>query len=624
MNWKELEPKISRLQDGLLMTMEKIESLSKEEPQLPQPEGNFEAAKKILENREYDVVVCGEVKKGKSSFINAIIGQDVLPVNSDIATSQVFRLSNSSDGNEHFSLCFTDGSRRTIQRDELAKYGSQVEANENGTPEFDGKTLAYIQVEVAANFLPQGVSLVDTPGLGALYKSHEYITQTYVSNAAAVVFVLDYERPIAEQEMKFINKVLDVTPYVLFVITKSDRFKEEDRIAIISRDEEILAGIYADRNLKAPRIYPVSSSALMGASQKRIEKMRKASLSASGFSEIESQLMRLIYRAVGLLRTDNAISASVNYVNRVNQIIGDILQTCKADSDAIMRQVEQDKGRVQAEFQRKWNAQGEQRTEIMNKISQICDRFVIEANSLVSSNGELYRGYLKRIDSINSLSTAKTIGINVPKEFAEELPQRWKSLAENAISEVSMVIYQAQAQMDKSSYQNVDGLNAGDALDLSGSDLRNIVKCSLGSGMLIIAVVNVIFNPAAWVAIILALLASLVFGIDAAISSVKNRTRQEITNLMSQASQQIQLQSRELANNLRIKSTKALQDGFQIRKDEIQAELEDLQRRGQMQLEEKKHESQKWTQIKSHWDEITSKLRTIIQERAEILKTLNS
>lgn len=624
MNWNELEPKVNRLQDSLLMTMEKIKSLSKEEPQLPQPEGKFEVAKEILENREYDVVVCGEVKKGKSSFINAIVGQGVLPVNSDIATSQVFRLSNSTDGQEHFSLCFTDGTERTIQRNELAKYGSQVEANENGTPEFDGKTLAYIKVEVSATFLPQGVSLVDTPGLGALYKSHEYITQTYINKAAAVVFVLDYERPIAEQEMKFINKVLDVTPYVLFVITKSDLYAEKESKAIISRDEGILAGIYDERNLKAPRIYPVSSSALMRASQNRIEKMRKASFSASGFSEIESQLMRLIYRAVGLLRTDNAISASVNYVNRVNQIIGDILQTCKADSDAIMRQVEQDKGRVQAEFQKKWNDQGEQRKEIMKKISQICDRFELKAKSLVSSNGELYQGYLKRIDSINSLSTAKTIGINVPKEFAEELPQRWKSLAENAISEVSMVIYQAQAQMDKSSYQNVDGLNASDALDLSGSDLRNIVKCSLGPGMLIIAVVNVIFNPAAWVAIILGILASLVFGIDAAISSVKNKTKQEINKLMSQVSQKIQLQSHELANNLRFESNKALQDGFQIRKDEIQAELEDLQRRGQMQLEEKKQESQKWTQIKSHWDEITSKLRTIIQDRTEILQTLNS
>ena len=93
---------------------------------------------------------------------------------------------------------------------------------------------------------------------------------------------------------------------------------------------------------------------------------------------------------------------------------------------------------------------------------------------------------------------------------------------------------------------------------------------------------------------------------------------------MSQVSQKIQLQSHELANNLRFESNKALQDGFQIRKDEIQAELEDLQRRGQMQLEEKKQESQKWTQIKSHWDEITSKLRTIIQDRTEILQTLNS
>lgn len=624
MNWNELEPKINRLQDGLLMSMEKIEDLSKEETQLPQPEGNFEVAKKILENREYDVVVCGEVKKGKSSFINAIIGQDVLPVNSDIATSQVFRLSNSKDGQEHFSLCFTDGSKRNIQRDELSKYGSQVEANEKGVPEFSDKTLAYIQVEVSAAFLPQGVSLVDTPGLGALYKSHEYITQTYINKAAAVVFVLDYERPIVEQEVKFINKVLDVTPYVLFVITKSDRYTEDERRAIITRDEEILAGIYAERNLKAPRIYPVSSSALMGASQKRIEKMRKASLSASGFSEIESQLMRLIYRAVGLLRTDNAIFASVNYVNRVNQIIGDILQTCKADSDSIMRQVEQDKGRVQAEFQKKWNAQGERRTEIMNKISQVCDRFVIEANSLVSSNGELYREYVKRIDSINSLSTAKTIGINLPKEFAEELPQRWKSLAENAIAEVAMVLYQAQAQMDKSSYQSVDGLNAGSAVNLSGSDMRNIVKNTLGAGMLIVGVIHLIFDPAVWICIVLGLFAVLIFGPDAIINSVKNKTREKINDLMSQASQQIQLQSRELANNLRIKSTKALQDGFQIRRDEIQSELEDLQRRGQMQLEEKKQEFQKWTQLKTKWDEITSKLKAIIKERAEILETLNS
>jgi len=624
MNWNEIEPKVKTLQDGLLTAMDKIVCLVKEEPQLPKPDSSFETAKTILENREYDVVVCGEVKKGKSSFINAIIGQDILPVNSDIATSQVFRLSNSPDGQEHFSLCFTDGTSRGIRREDLAKYGSQVETNENGAPDLEGKNIAYIQVQIPAAFLPAGVNIVDTTGLGALYKSHEYITQTYVSKAAAVVFVLDYDRPLVEQEVKFINKVLDVTPYILFVITKSDRYEEDVRKAIITRNEEILAEIFGKRNLKAPRICPVSSTSLMGASQKRIEKMRKASLSASGFTEVETQLMKLIYRAVGLLRTDNALSVCVNYVNRVNKVIGDIVQSCKTESDSIVQQIEQDKRDVQATFQNKWNAQSDKRTEVINRISQICDRFVIQANSLVSPNGELFQQYVKRIDSINSLGSAKTIGINVPKEFAEELPQRWTQLAENTISEVAMVIYEAQSQMDKSSYQNVDGLYANQSFDFSGSDMRNIIKSTLGSGMLVIAVVNLIFNPVAWVAIIIGLLASLVFGVDSVINSVKNQTKRKISDLMSQASQKVQLQARELANDLKMKSAKALQEGFQLRKDEIQSELEDLQRRGQMQLEEKKREFQKWSSIKSQWDRLTESIRSLISERKEIVEILNS
>lgn len=624
MKWNEIEPKVKRLQDSLLTSMDQIECLAKEEPQLPKHDSSFETAKTILENREYDVVVCGEVKKGKSSFINAIIGQDILPVNSDIATSQVFRLSNSTDGEEHFRLCFTDGTSRGIGREDLAKYGSQVEANENGAPNLEGKNIAYIQVQVPAAFLPSGVSIVDTPGLGALYKSHEYITQTYVNKAAAVVFVLDYDRPIVEPELKFINKVLDVTPYIMFVITKSDRYEEDVRKAIITRNEEILAEIFEKRNLKAPRICPISSTSLMGASQMRIEKMRKASLSASGFTDVETQLMKLLYRAVGLLRTDNALSICVNYVNRVNKVIGDIVQSCKTESDSIVQQIEQDKRNVQAAFQNKWNAQSEKRTEIINRISQICDRFVIQANSLVSPNGELFQQYVKRIDSINSLSSAKTIGINVPKEFAEELPQRWTQLAENTISEVAMVIYEAQSQMDKSSYQNVDGLYANQTFDFSGSDIRNIIKSTLGSGMLVIAVVNLIFNPAAWVTIIIGLFASLIFGGDSVINSVKNRTKRTISDLMSKASQRVQLQARELANDLKMKSAKALQEGFQLRKDEIQSELEDLQRRGQMQLEEKKREFQKWSGIKSQWDKLTESIRGLISDRKEIVEILNS
>lgn len=623
MLWNEIEPKVNRLQDDLLTTMDKIECLAKEESQIPKPDSSFETAKTILKNREYDVVVCGEVKKGKSSFINAIIGQNILPVDSDIATSQVFRLSNSTDGQEHFSLRFTDGSNRNIQREELAEYGSQVEANENGVPDLEGKNIAYIQIQVPAAFLPAGVSIVDTPGLGALYKSHEYITQTYVGKAAAVIFMLDYERPIVEQEVKFINKVLDVTPCILFVITKSDLYEENVRKAIIARDEEIIAEIYEKRNLKASRIYPVSSSSLMGASQKRIEKLRKASLGASGFTEVETQLMKLIYRAMGLLRTDNALSVSVNYVNRVNKLIGDIVQSCKTESDSIVQQIEQDKRKLQEAFQYKWNANGAKRAEISNRINQICETFVIQANSLVSTTGDLYRAYIRKIERINSISSAASIGKNLPAEYISELNQRWKALGERFQCEIQSILASSDAEMSQMAYQSNIGFGANKTMGFSTSDYINIFKNS-GGLFLPLTIINFAFNPASWAALIIAILAMLILGKDAVINKVKSKVNGQLSDLCSQGQSQVNQEARRLCSEIKNTANHILNDNFIAKKGEIQSELEDLQRRGQMQLEEKKREFQKWNGIKSQWDRVTESIRGLISERKEIVEILNS
>ena len=77
-------------------------------PLLPTKDTEFTNMGSRIDCDQYDVVVCGEVKKGKSSFINAIIGDDLLPVNTDVATSQVFRIVN--DTQERYELVFIDGS----------------------------------------------------------------------------------------------------------------------------------------------------------------------------------------------------------------------------------------------------------------------------------------------------------------------------------------------------------------------------------------------------------------------------------------------------------------------------------------------------------------------------------
>ena len=257
MNWKEIEPQSNHLIAELKTLMSRITELNASDCRYPAITDNFKQAQNCIEHPSYNIVVCGEMKKGKSSLLNAIIGHDILPVANQVATSQVFRISNNQT--QSFELVFSDGSRKSISKDQLAEYGSQVEANLYGSheEEFNGKLLDYIQVNTPVEFLPDGVSLIDTPGLGAVYKSHESLTQNYVRKAAAVLFVFDPERPLVDLEQKFIKKVLEVTPHIMFVMTKIDMYKASEWSTQLERTKESLGKLFAQYNKPAPDVFPM-------------------------------------------------------------------------------------------------------------------------------------------------------------------------------------------------------------------------------------------------------------------------------------------------------------------------------------------------------------------------------
>ena len=76
---------------------------------LPSPDASVIGAGEYIQQEQYDVVVCGQFKKGKSSFINALLGEEVLPVATEVATAQVFRVINSDT--EDYNLVFNNGER---------------------------------------------------------------------------------------------------------------------------------------------------------------------------------------------------------------------------------------------------------------------------------------------------------------------------------------------------------------------------------------------------------------------------------------------------------------------------------------------------------------------------------
>lgn len=185
----------------------------------------------------FKIVVMGEIKKGKSSLINSIIGvKDLAPTASDVATSTVFKICYGPE--IKYKVFFFEDAQKSpifISKDEISLYGT-----ESGNPNNE-KLVDFIQVFVPSPILKDGLVIIDTPGLGGLFKQHKRITYEYVPRADGVFLVCDsIESPIGLAEIELLNDLKKVTNNICVIQTKSNAVDSEARNARKTNNLKIL------------------------------------------------------------------------------------------------------------------------------------------------------------------------------------------------------------------------------------------------------------------------------------------------------------------------------------------------------------------------------------------------
>ncbi|MEW6742221.1 MAG: dynamin family protein [Planctomycetota bacterium] len=179
--------------------------------------GAEEFARRVVEGRFY-VACVGQFKRGKSSLINALVGETVLPVGVVPVTAAVTVLRYGRMPGARVRLL--DGRWQEIKASELATFVSEEQNPDNR------KGVTAVEVFVPADLLSAGMCLIDTPGLGSVFAANAATTRAFVPHIDAALVVLGADPPITADELALVKEVAAHSSDLIFVLNKADRLSE--------------------------------------------------------------------------------------------------------------------------------------------------------------------------------------------------------------------------------------------------------------------------------------------------------------------------------------------------------------------------------------------------------------
>jgi GTP-binding protein EngB required for normal cell division len=213
---------------------------------------------RVREGR-FHVALVGQFKRGKSTLINALVAEDILPVGVVPVTAVVTVVRHGPQRGARVQL--HDGAWRAIDPADLGSYVS-----EEGNPD-NAKGVAGVEVFAPSPLLSSGMCLVDTPGLGSVFAGGTAATRAFVPHVDAALVVLGADPPISEDELTLVEEVARHVHELVFVLNKADRVSDGERSEAKAFTERVVAG-RLHRNL-APIFELSATERIAGAADPR-------------------------------------------------------------------------------------------------------------------------------------------------------------------------------------------------------------------------------------------------------------------------------------------------------------------------------------------------------------------
>lgn len=188
-------------------------------------------AERTAEGRFY-VACVGQFKRGKSTLLNALIGERLLPAGVVPITAAVTILRH---GERKARIRLSDGKWQEVDPADLAEYVSEERNPENQ------KGVVAVEVFLPSPLLQSGLCLVDTPGIGSVFAGNTAVTREFVPHIDAALVVVGADPPISGEELTLVEDVGRQVRDLIFILSKADRLSATERREAIAFTQRTVA-----------------------------------------------------------------------------------------------------------------------------------------------------------------------------------------------------------------------------------------------------------------------------------------------------------------------------------------------------------------------------------------------
>lgn len=433
-------------------------------------------ASKNLRQGIFRLVVLGDLKRGKSTLLNALIGENLLPsdVNPCTALLTVLRYGPEKKVTVYFKddrlpeqldfISFTQ--KYTIDPDEAKKLELE---KQQAFP-----NVKYAVVQYPLPLLEKGIEIVDSPGLNDTEARNE-LSLSYINNCHAILFVFRASQPCTLEERRYLkNYIKDRGLSVFFLINAWDEIRkgiiDPDDTEELTEAEEKLRRVFRTnlteycqvdgRDIYNERVFELSS---LQALRRRL-KNSEDELEGTGFPEFMAALTKFLTQERAVAEMQQARTLARQAYNRVHEAVERRIPLLDRDVDELKHRINS----VEPEFQQLTEIRDQFQEEIRitrdRKAKAIADSFRNYLLNLGNTFDSDFLRYQPDIGFLDSLQMGKREEFNAAfkqafEQYLNDKVSAWELTAEREMQEAFSQLSKSAATYGANYTQVTDSIN---------------------------------------------------------------------------------------------------------------------------------------------------------------------